>query len=95
MLIIQDQLPYNTNVNHNIPLKSKKKQPLLPQFNFKEKQDPVEHDDTNCENCGTKPIKGNLYKCANCEDYNLCEACYLSNKYDHFSYHIFMKMHKA
>lgn len=51
-------------------------------------------EQVNCENCGKKPVIGNLFKCANCEDYNLCEQCYTSNQFDHYSYHIFMKLHK-
>lgn len=52
------------------------------------------HEGVNCENCGKKPVIGNLYKCANCEDYNLCEQCYTQNQFEHFSYHIFMKFTK-
>lgn len=67
-------------------------------FEFKEQvADPTEaitHDEINCENCGKKPVVGNLYKCANCEDYNLCEQCYSQGSFEHFSYHIFMKLQK-
>lgn len=52
------------------------------------------HDEMGCEHCGKKPIVGNLFKCANCEDFNLCEQCYLSAKFSHFANHLFMKLHK-
>ena len=50
------------------------------------------HDEVSCENCGKKSVVGNLYKCANCEDYNLCEQCYSQSAFSHFSYHVFMKL---
>jgi predicted ATP-dependent serine protease len=52
------------------------------------------HEEFNCENCGKKPVVGNLYKCANCEDYNLCEQCYTASTYDHFAHHLFLKLTK-
>lgn len=47
-----------------------------------------------CENCGKKPIDKVCFRCVNCEDYTLCEECYKNNSFDHFSYHLFMKLHK-
>mmetsp|Transcript_9033 Transcript_9033/g.8478 ORF Transcript_9033/g.8478 Transcript_9033/m.8478 type:complete len:141 (-) Transcript_9033:1998-2420(-) len=67
--------------------------PILPAFDFKNDQT-KDHLDVNCENCGAKTITGNCYRCANCEDYNLCEACYTQGTFNHFSYHIFIELHK-
>ena len=33
------------------------------------------HPKVMCDGCGMLPIKGWRYKCAVCEDYNLCENC--------------------
>jgi len=33
--------------------------------------------------------------CANCDDYSLCENCYKSQEYDHFSFHVFLKLLRA
>ena len=78
--------------------KLKPNKPILPKFDFKESAEGeqlVTYDECNCENCGKKPVTGTLYKCANCEDYNLCEVCYSQGVFEHFSYHIFMKFTRA
>lgn len=90
MLIIQEPLPYNSQTIAKTP---NMQQPILPPFEFKDEQaDPTAtFEDVNCENCGKKPVVGSLFKCANCEDYNLCDKCYSEGTYEHFSYHVFLK----
>jgi Zinc finger, ZZ type len=101
-LVIQEPLPYNTKqALKNVTQKSSHLgTPILPHFEFKDASQSEDvnaamtHDEVNCENCGKKPVVGNLYKCANCEDYNLCEQCFNQSQYSHFSYHVFMKFQR-
>jgi hypothetical protein len=41
---------------------------------------PTEHN-AICSECGSKNITGVLYKCACCENYNLCEGCEANGKH--------------
>ena len=34
------------------------------------------HEYHKCNNCGVEPIWGNRFKCATCEDVDLCEQCF-------------------
>ncbi|KAG0277517.1 hypothetical protein BGZ95_005809 [Linnemannia exigua] len=43
-----------------------------------------------CNNCRTVPIRGLRYKCANCQDYDLCEGCEAAEV--HIKSHVFMKI---
>ncbi|KAF9958171.1 hypothetical protein BGZ72_000778 [Mortierella alpina] len=43
-----------------------------------------------CNSCGTVPIRGLRYKCANCQDYDLCEGCEAAEV--HIKSHVFMKI---
>ncbi|KAG0202607.1 hypothetical protein BGX28_004923 [Mortierella sp. GBA30] len=43
-----------------------------------------------CNSCGTVPIRGLRYKCANCQDYDLCEGCEAAEV--HNRSHVFMKI---
>ncbi len=45
-----------------------------------------------CEKC-QKNIVGCRFKCGNCEDYSLCQACYEKN--EHTKYHVFIQLKKA
>ena len=36
-----------------------------------------------CDGCGMLPLKGYRYKCALCEDYNLCENCVEDVSHNH------------
>jgi hypothetical protein len=42
-----------------------------------------------CDKCGIEDIAGIRYKCANCEDFNLCAKCY--DKKEHTKHHVFLK----
>lgn len=48
----------------------------------------VIHKGKNCENCNMKPIKGNLFHCLYCKNYDLCENCY--NNFEHFIHNKFI-----
>ncbi|KAF8970037.1 hypothetical protein BGZ46_010572 [Entomortierella lignicola] len=43
-----------------------------------------------CNSCRTVPIRGLRYKCANCQDYDLCEGCEAAEV--HIRTHVFMKI---
>lgn len=43
-----------------------------------------------CKECGCEPVKGVLYKCTQCREYDLCESC--ESKTNHR--HIFLKIKK-
>ncbi|KAF9115766.1 hypothetical protein BGX27_006548 [Mortierella sp. AM989] len=43
-----------------------------------------------CNSCRTVPIRGLRYKCANCQDYDLCEGCEAAEV--HIRSHVFMKI---
>lgn len=34
-----------------------------------------------CDGCRTSPVVGNLWKCSQCYDYDLCTRCYMNNKH--------------
>lgn len=48
----------------------------------------IVHKGKGCQNCNMKPIKGNLFHCLYCQNYDLCEACYKS--YQHFMHNKFL-----
>jgi len=50
------------------------------------------HKGKNCQNCNMKPIKGNLYHCLYCKNYDICEGCYKT--YQHFIHNKFMMKRK-
>ena len=45
---------------------------IQPFFTSEEK---VIHKNIKCSECGISPIEGILYKCLNCEKYDLCQNC--------------------
>jgi len=47
------------------------------------------HSRVTCDACETYPIIGARYKCAICEDYDLCESCEAQNVHEH---HPFLKI---
>jgi len=79
MLIIQEPLPYNTVQKAALKTAKQGSGPILPPFEFKEQSQSEDvnaamtHDGVTCDSCGKKPVVGNLFKCANCEDFNLCD----------------------
>lgn len=48
------------------------------------------HRGCACNSCGTVPIRGIRYRCANCADYDLCENC--ESQGVHHKAHIFYKI---
>jgi len=36
------------------------------------------HEHVTCDSCGTEVIVGPRWKCADCADFNLCQACHQS-----------------
>lgn len=48
----------------------------------------VIHKGKSCENCNMKPIKGFLFHCLYCKNYDLCESCY--NNFEHFMHNKFI-----
>lgn len=42
----------------------------------------VIHTGVNCESCKEKDIRGARWKCCDCGNYNLCSACYMTDKHD-------------
>lgn len=48
------------------------------------------HRGTLCNACGVVPIRGIRYRCANCADYDLCEAC--ESQGHHYRTHVFYKI---
>jgi len=50
------------------------------------------HSGVTCDNCKISPIIGIRYKCANCDDYDLCATCEAKNI--HNNDHVFIKLTK-
>ena len=50
----------------------------------------IVHRGISCDACGKRPIQGVRYRCANCEDFDLCETCEATN--EHVRTHVFFKM---
>ncbi len=48
------------------------------------------HRGCQCNSCGTVPIRGIRYRCSNCADFDLCEAC--ESQGLHIKTHIFYKV---
>ncbi|KAL1957593.1 hypothetical protein VTO42DRAFT_5704 [Malbranchea cinnamomea] len=48
------------------------------------------HRGVTCNSCGTMPIQGIRYRCANCIDYDLCETCEALQV--HIKTHLFYKV---
>ena len=48
------------------------------------------HRGIECNSCGTQPIQGIRYRCANCVDYDLCESC--EAQQPHTKTHVFFKI---
>lgn len=51
-------------------------------------QHQIQHINIMCNGCGCSPIIGTLYKCINCQNFNLCGDC--EGHIEHFSLHIFV-----
>ena len=48
------------------------------------------HRGIECNSCGTCPIQGIRYRCANCQDFDLCESCEAMQV--HIKTHVFYKV---
>ena len=64
--------------------------PLLPPMKLQHAT--KVHDGIECDNCGLKNFEGNRYLCSNCDYYNLCEKCYLQEKFSHTKTHVFLRL---
>ena len=53
---------------------------------------PIVHKDTRCDECHATPIEGRRYKCLQCENYDLCAACY--ERVCHIPGHVFASLKK-
>ena len=56
----------------------------------KARRDSYVHRGIECNSCGVCPIQGIRYRCANCQDFDLCEDCEAQQV--HFKTHIFYKV---
>lgn len=96
-LTMKEPLPSGPNSIWS-PTKASKKNKttaLLPEFQFEGKTDgKIIHKGASCESCGKNDPEGNLYKCANCEDFCLCETCYNKPDMSHHSLHVFILLTK-
>jgi len=41
------------------------------------------HERVTCDGCGVKPIIGNRWKCAVCEDFDYCDKCESTKEHAH------------
>jgi hypothetical protein len=51
------------------------------------------HENFKCIKCGSNPIKGTLYRCFVCNDFNMCEFCE-SQDLNHSLDHAFLKIRR-
>ncbi|XP_048753764.2 E3 ubiquitin-protein ligase MIB2-like [Ostrea edulis] len=42
----------------------------------------IKHDGVTCDACDEHPLKGIRWKCSNCDDYDLCNLCYMNDQHD-------------
>eukprot|EP00127_Corallochytrium_limacisporum_P004594 Clim_evm8s169 gene=Clim_evmTU8s169 len=52
----------------------------------------VVHRGITCNLCSASPIRGIRYKCSNCVDFDLCEACEAEAPEHHVPTHLFLKI---
>lgn len=53
------------------------------------------HKGSKCRNCNMSPICGVRFRCVNCVDYDLCEACESDATSRHNKLHVFLKIPAA
>ena len=53
------------------------------------------HKGSKCRNCNMSPICGVRFRCVNCVDYDLCEACESDAASRHNKLHVFLKIPAA
>ncbi|KAJ3187581.1 hypothetical protein HK101_009347 [Irineochytrium annulatum] len=54
------------------------------------RKDGYVHRSITCNHCGSSPVRGFRFKCANCVDFDLCEACEAADV--HPRTHVFLKI---
>jgi len=42
----------------------------------------VRHKSITCDECEMKGLLGDRWKCVDCDNYDLCHECYMSDKHD-------------
>lgn len=52
----------------------------------------IVHRGVACDSCGTRPIRGIRFRCANCPDFDLCMDCESREKHGHPRTHVFFKI---
>lgn len=52
----------------------------------------VVHAGIHCDHCRAHPIQGSRWKCIQCPDFDLCNACYMNNQAGHDQAHFFLHM---
>lgn len=79
--------------NDNNPHVDESQNLLTLLYNISEDQARKEgyvHRSITCNHCGSSPIRGFRFKCANCVDFDLCETCEAQDV--HFKTHSFIKI---
>jgi hypothetical protein len=73
-------------------LKIKNPVPLIPNIDWNKPSIKPKHIGIVCDGCKENPIVGVRYKCANCNDYDLCEKCEKNSSSIHNPSHVFIKL---
>jgi len=63
---------------------------ITPSIAGNTKSNQVIHTGITCDSCKMAPIVGIRYKCANCDDFDVCSACEAKNV--HNNDHVFIKL---
>ena len=86
---IADEDAYHVNASHRRSV-SKLREMTYYIAQNRELETGVVHRGITCDACNVRPIRGIRYRCANCEDFDLCEGCEATN--EHAPTHVFYKM---
>ncbi|KAJ3163281.1 hypothetical protein HDU88_006379 [Geranomyces variabilis] len=89
-----DEEPRDEDVNGSVTEQTDDTERLLQLLSaISEEQaekDGFVHRSITCNHCGKSPIRGFRFKCANCVDYDVCEACEALEV--HLKTHVFVKI---
>jgi len=72
-----------------IKIKNEKEIPIINQIKEIKKDEIKEIEEENdneyaCDGCSISPIKGKVFHCQTCEDFDFCEKCYSEKKLEHY-----------